>query len=242
MFKVNEEETAICFEISSDMKLAERVARASRDFAEMHCGGDTSNFVIIIRELLINAIEHGNKNDYGKQVVCSVEKISDSRFKIEINDEGNGFDMANMDMSIPDDPEAKRSRGLPLINAYSDELKFENEGTRAIAYCTIEKDINFSVSEDSEWIVVSPSGNISSENVGELKKLLLGYVDSGSRFFRFDFGSVEEIDSMGLSVLVVLSNMLAKNKGKKGLEIIHISSSLTNLFRLTRLDRIYKLC
>ena len=46
---------------------------------------------LAVEEALVNAIKHGNQNDQNKQVHI-VYKMSDTHVRIEITDEGRGFD------------------------------------------------------------------------------------------------------------------------------------------------------
>ncbi|HID11014.1 MAG TPA: response regulator [Candidatus Latescibacteria bacterium] len=85
---------------------------------------------LAIDEALLNAIEHGNKNDANKKVRVRC-RITERWVEISVEDEGEGFDPS----SIPDptDPEhmtAIRGRGLFLIRNYMDEIRFNEKGNR----------------------------------------------------------------------------------------------------------------
>lgn len=48
---------------------------------------------IVTRELLINAIKHGNGFYSEDPVSISISSVEHNRFKIEVQDTGNGFDL-----------------------------------------------------------------------------------------------------------------------------------------------------
>ena len=63
-------------------------------------------------------------------------------------------------------------------------------------------------------------------------------LEEGVTKFRFDFSAVEDIDSVSLSVLIVFSKMVSK-KEDWNLQLINLNADLRNLFKMTRVDRIY---
>lgn len=61
MFNVNEKDNFIQFIISSDMRLIDRLILDAKKYLEQFNISDFSEFRLVLRELLINAVEHGNK-------------------------------------------------------------------------------------------------------------------------------------------------------------------------------------
>ena len=83
---------------------------------------------LALEEAFHNALEHGNKMDPTKNVHidCSVD---DSKVEISLQDQGAGFDPDG----VPDPRFGKNllkpsGRGLLLINAYMDVVKFASQG------------------------------------------------------------------------------------------------------------------
>jgi serine/threonine-protein kinase RsbW len=95
---------------------------------------DYQGMVIVLRELLINAIVHGNKERLESIVTCRIDGIEGKMFKIEVEDEGSGFDYKSINMDIPEDPRALKRRGYILINALSDQIIFKGKGNQIIVY------------------------------------------------------------------------------------------------------------
>lgn len=97
-----------------------------------HCiTGDADNVEIALREALVNAVVHGNHEDPRKNVQvhcrCEPDEIS-----ILIRDAGKGFDADRVpDPTAPENIQSPHGRGIYLMRAYMDEVRFE-EGGRAV--------------------------------------------------------------------------------------------------------------
>jgi len=241
MYKIDEANNSIAFTFSSDMKFIDRLVRDVRVFLDEN-GTSTHNEVnTVIRELCANSVEHGNKFDAGKNLEVSLDNLGDGRYKISVVDVGEGFDLDVVDMSVLEDPTSKRSRGIPIVNALSDELKYEDDGRKAIAFVTVMDDAAINVIDRDGWKTIAVAGDITAANVNDLRDQLQTMLDEGTMKFRFDLQDVSDVDSLGLSALVVLSKMVAKLEGETGLEMINANKSLLNLFRMTRIDKIYNI-
>jgi len=92
----------------------------------------------VLRELLVNAITHGNRDIPNGVVICSIEEVDPFRFKIAVEDQGEGFDYADLDTALPENPRRLGDRGYKLINALSDTLQFNEKGNRITAYITTD--------------------------------------------------------------------------------------------------------
>ena len=239
MYKIDEEKNTINFTFSSDMKFIDRLVRDVKVFLD-ECGTTTHNeAVTVIRELCANSVEHGNKFNAGKTLEVVVEFMGDGRYKIVVTDQGEGFCLGVVDMSVLKDPSSQRSRGIPIVNALADDLQYDQDGRRAVAYVTVLEDAAINIIDRDGWKTIAVAGDITASNVNELKDQLQGMLDEGTIKFRFDLQDVSDVDSLGLSALVVLSKMVGKISGETGLEIINANKSLQNLFRMTRIDKIY---
>ena len=97
-----------------------------------NCGcvpGGVSDVEIALREALANAILHGNQQDRRKQVHvtcrCEPDEVS-----IAVKDEGMGFDINNVsDPTTPQNIGLVHGRGIHVMNAVMDEVRFEEGGT-----------------------------------------------------------------------------------------------------------------
>jgi anti-anti-sigma factor len=221
------------------MHLADRVVQASREYLSQFEVEKFSQFRLVLRELLINAVEHGNREIVDRMVTCTIKHLGEWQFKITVEDEGDGFDYKSLDMKLPNDPDQLRKRGYPMINAFTDRLEFNDKGNRIVAYISIPHQTRFSIEQDNNTQVIRPSGDITASIADRLRAILVDLLDRGYRQYRFDFTNVEDIDSVALSVMIVFSKMLGSKGEMCQLEIVNAGKSLADLFHMTRMDRIY---
>lgn len=90
--------------------------------------------VLIASELATNAIEHGNGNDSSKVVTFRVHDEGE-KVAITVQDEGDGFDPnAIANPLAQDNLLLDGGRGLFLIEAMADGMRYEENGRRVTAY------------------------------------------------------------------------------------------------------------
>ena len=87
-----------------------------------------SDVEIALREALANAIIHGNHENSRKHVHvrlrCEPDEVS-----LAVKDEGRGFDLNKIaDPTAPENTEAVHGRGIYLMKALMDEVRFEEGG------------------------------------------------------------------------------------------------------------------
>ncbi len=79
-----------------------------------------------VREVLINALEHGNRGDANKPIGLGFSLLDD-RLVVEVQDQGKGFDIAEVPDPRQDECLLKTSgRGLFLVRCFADELKVKS--------------------------------------------------------------------------------------------------------------------
>jgi serine/threonine-protein kinase RsbW len=116
----------------------ENIELAQRVLAEL-CGsaeidGETTYWVgMALREALANAIKHGNKLNAEKRVLVHMLLV-DGQLRIEVEDEGEGFDPASLeDPTSPGNLLRSSGRGVFYMHQFMDEVTFrtgELGGTR----------------------------------------------------------------------------------------------------------------
>lgn len=92
---------------------------------------------VILRELLRNAVIHGSGNNRNKSIWCRIENCEHGQFSIDVEDQGDGFDVAQLFLNLPANPLQESACGLKLVNALADHLSFNERGNRATAYVTV---------------------------------------------------------------------------------------------------------
>lgn len=240
MFTVTETDNCISFELSSDMRNVDRVIRETKAFMAESGSEATEGFNIVIRELLLNAIEHGNSNVPDKQVLCSIGQVKDDLFEIKVKDEGEGFEHSGIDMNVPEDPEQIRHRGFSIISEFSKRIIFNEKGNEINVYIQAPKETNFEVINQDESVLIRPSSDITASVADSFQQLLQDLVKKGQRHFSFDFLKVEDLDSVSLSIFIVLFKTLNSLEGtSQKLEIVNVNHDLMILFQMTKLTELY---
>lgn len=90
------------------------------------------NIMISVTECVTNAIVHGNQLDGNKKVDLEL-RLEDDSLNFTVVDEGPGFDYNQLsDPTSPENLEKIGGRGIFIMKHLSDEVKFEDEGRRAI--------------------------------------------------------------------------------------------------------------
>ena len=138
MFSRSEEGNIIVYKISSEMCYIDRVVEnCKEDLSRFNITSDSSEFKVIVRELLNNAVRHGNHEIKEKTVTCSIEYLGARRFKIVVEDQGSGFDYGNINMDLPKNSDQIKRKGYALINAFSKKIEFNEKGNCISVYTEI---------------------------------------------------------------------------------------------------------
>ena len=122
--------------LPSHIEAVADAAAAVTDFLR-NCGvSEELSFGIemAVRESVTNAMVHGNQEDESKSVEV-ILNCHDNELEIEVRDQGEGFDPAN----VPDPTNAENllktsGRGIFLMRTFMDEIEWRNrpEGGTAV--------------------------------------------------------------------------------------------------------------
>ena len=126
------------FKLSSKIENLRKVEKLVDELsAEFNISSDIyGNILIASLEAANNAILHGNKLDENKLVNILIRK-EESKLKIKIEDEGDGFDYKNIpDPTAPENIENVNGRGIFLMEKLSDAIEFSRNGA------TVELEFN----------------------------------------------------------------------------------------------------
>lgn len=89
---------------------------------------DVFGIHLSLEEALVNAFKHGNKSNPEKKVFVEC-LITPEKFDISITDEGEGFSPEQLpDPRCNDNLYKCSGRGVLLINAYMDEVEYNQRG------------------------------------------------------------------------------------------------------------------
>lgn len=112
---------------STERDVAEAVRRFSAFVNRLQIDSATEfSLQVAFHEALSNAVEHGNKADPSKCVVAECI-ASDSMLRIQVTDEGDGFN-PQVAAELASDPFRDRGRGLFLIRSLMDEVTYNERG------------------------------------------------------------------------------------------------------------------
>jgi anti-anti-sigma factor len=216
------------------------VVKAFREFVgQQGVAAGEGGMVLVVRELVNNAIEHGHKRDESKTVRIRVEHLSGTRFKLIVSDEGDGFDVDSAEFAMSDDPDQLRSRGLALVNVFADEISFNETGNEVTVYMTAPTETEYRITNEDGLKIIHPTGDITAETSETFRATLLDLIEAGESDYRFDLTAVDDIDSISLSIFVIFANMARKKFENPVLELSGANKDIKNLFELTRLTQSY---
>lgn len=218
------------------MRLVDRVIQQAADFAKQQDTAECPALKTVLRELMINAIEHGNGKDESKEVECRIDALGSGRFQVTVSDQGEGFDTSSVRTRMGVDAGQERSRGFPLIFANSDQVTFNETGTEITAYITESVETGFPVSEEDGVKVIRPTGDLTAATADPFRMLLLDLAKSELPAVRFDMDEVHDMDSVSLSVFLSFVKMVRKQSPDAKIELVHVCREIAQLIRMTRLD------
>ncbi len=124
---------ALDIRIPSDVQQIEAIVQlVVRRCAEHRFAGRqlTLNVPVALTEALSNAILRGNGDDARKQIRVRVD-VNDGQLVLEVEDEGDGFDLAacTEDPTTPENLEREDGRGLFLMQRLMDRVeRYRNGG------------------------------------------------------------------------------------------------------------------
>lgn len=240
MFSIKENKKNLKFEFSSSMSQVDRVIEGCRDFWKIHDIQSATGMEHVLRELLINAIEHGNRQDSSRKVFLTLELLKNQRIKITVNDEGEGFDPALVNMDPPKDTTQKRSRGYGIINSFSDEIVFGKQGNPVTVYVSIPRETEMEIKIKGKEAFLTVSSDISASIADQFRLKLVSLFDEEIQLLTLDFLKVENIDSISLSVLICFAKEWNAKHPEKG-KIVHMNSELQNLFYMTKMNELFEI-
>jgi anti-sigma regulatory factor (Ser/Thr protein kinase) len=94
----------------------------------------TEDALLVLRELVSNAIIHGHGMDTAKQVNCRLCVWDSGQLSVTVEDQGPGFDYNSVALQLPEDPRTIQKRGIILVNALCTGLEFHGRGNRVTGW------------------------------------------------------------------------------------------------------------
>jgi serine/threonine-protein kinase RsbW len=98
---------------------------------------------VAVRESVVNAIKHGNKNDESKRVVVEFTPMPvdvPEELVIRVEDEGEGFDPEEIaDPLAPENILKSSGRGIFLIRSFMDDVQLQRGKERGMQVRMVKK-------------------------------------------------------------------------------------------------------
>mgnify|MGYP003572719602 CR=1 FL=1 len=133
-FAIAREKGAVSCKLSSTRDLIPPLMQMISEHFARESSAALIDLTLVLRELLTNAIEHGNHGQVSRLVRCRVARIEGPAYQIDVEDEGIGFDHHSLNTTLPEDPQHVQDRGLTLVHALSQRVEFNNRGNHVTAY------------------------------------------------------------------------------------------------------------
>ena len=121
----------LILELPNDIRSIEHAV----EYVTQHCSGCCEyarrlnlNFRVGVTEALSNAMLYGNNSDPEKRVRVEVD-IKVEEVAVRVTDQGSGFDPTTVpDPTLPDNISKTGGRGIFLMRALMDEVRFNDQG------------------------------------------------------------------------------------------------------------------
>jgi serine/threonine-protein kinase RsbW len=83
---------------------------------------------VAVRESVVNAIKHGNKNDLAKRVTVEFSVEPSDHMTVRVRDQGNGFDPEDIpDPLAPENIMKGSGRGILFMRNYMDDVSLSRD-------------------------------------------------------------------------------------------------------------------
>ena len=99
------------------------------------------------------------------------------------------------------------------------------------------KDIE--IDGNSYRVIHLKEDSIGLTNLNEIKELIEKELGEGKLFFALDLAEVNSINSSGLGILISCYKSIKSSDGD--LKLINANDKLLNIFKITKLDRVFDL-
>jgi len=131
---MNTEESYVELRIQSSLDYTDLVESLINNLTALAgCNSDHAYFIeMAVREVVTNAIQHGNRFDLSKHVRVQL-RFDTEKIEVQVKDQGQGFDFDHLpDPCDPANLLKSSGRGIFLVRSFMDDFSFAyvpNEGT-----------------------------------------------------------------------------------------------------------------
>ncbi|HTI52014.1 MAG TPA: ATP-binding protein [Planctomycetaceae bacterium] len=128
--RIEEFEIFIPSDTTAGQSVQDRIVRFLEDL--QYNDRDVFGVRLAMEEALVNAIKHGNRMDPNKSVRIAC-RISHRKIRIEIEDQGSGFQPESVpDPTADENLERPCGRGIMLMRAFMNLIEYNEAGNRVV--------------------------------------------------------------------------------------------------------------
>lgn len=126
---ITQDKNCLVVHFPSHVEHINRIEQETRNFLDKNgLTADAFPVCLVMREALINAVEHGNRSDLEKTVKYSL-RLCDDILTMEIEDQGDGFDWRSIQNIHPSE-QAEHGRGIFIMRRYFSGFRYNEKGNR----------------------------------------------------------------------------------------------------------------
>jgi serine/threonine-protein kinase RsbW len=122
--------------IPSDLSLMGNLVRDALNFIKNECRVNDEfelfELKVILNELVLNGITHGNREDSRKSVTLHLSLKADNHIYITVEDEGPGYDYKQV-LERNEFSTSETGRGILIVKKLTEKLIFNSTGNRITA-------------------------------------------------------------------------------------------------------------
>lgn len=135
MFHLSAAQNNFLLKFQSDITFVDVAVEIIRHVLEHQKIADPTNILLVARELLKNAVVHGNQNDRDKKVVLRLLRIGPNRYRLQVEDSGPGLGLKKSSISKREREQTDKRKGasghgFAIINNLSKQVFFNEKGNR----------------------------------------------------------------------------------------------------------------
>lgn len=241
MFQINRNNGSLSAEMSSDLTLMENfIQLIEKEYDELN-SSLLFAVKVCLRELILNAIDHGNQGQYERSILIKTSIDSDS-LKISVSDEGEGWDHQQYEWNQKVDMQNDRNRGLFLVNQYADHLDFNESGSEVFVYLNKDKESQCVYHQEINQLHLK--GVIGGADLLTFKSSLQLFISNDNSLkpiATIQCQNLKEMDSMALGVLLSFGNQIKKSHPHIKIKILGLAADLRYLFELVQANSFYEI-
>lgn len=239
MFSGKQNGTAISIDIDSEKSLNEQLEETFKSNFSKTYSGSYSTIQSIALELIDKITESNSPNNHLPPFKLLIEILSDGNMYMRFIYIGTEENYKRICQSLNSSSESKN---ISFLSSLTENIWINRKADDILINIVLNKtpDFKLHISNDG-WINLHIRGDLDNSKSIKLQKILNSlYIKQYSRFC-LDFDSVNEMNFIGINILIVLFKVLNKATADFELKIVNASEPISNFLRSTKLDKFYKI-